>query len=79
MYCCCDIGCERPGCRRPGEQIFTGTIFQWEAYVQAQMREIFVALGLDLHIRDTGGAAWTPGHNIAPLVDQVALLTLFEK
>ncbi len=79
MHGGCNVGGKRPGSRRPGEQVFTGTILQWEAYVEAQVRDFFVAFSLDLHIRDAGSAAWAPGHNVAPLVDQVALLTFFEK
>src|SRR5712692_5728401 len=43
------------------------------------MAGLLVALRFHLHVGDAGGTAWTPGHDIVPLIDQAPLVTPLEK
>ncbi|GBD17214.1 hypothetical protein HRbin26_02132 [bacterium HR26] len=72
------VGRQRPGCRRPDEQRLVLAPLEREADVEAQVRDLLVALA-DLHLREAGGAAGAPRHHVVAVVDPPILVAHLEE
>ena len=74
-----DVGSQRPGRRRPDEERFSLPPAQREAQRDAGVRQLHVAVGDDLVLRDAGGAARAPGHYVGVLVEPALLPAALEE
>ena len=78
IHCGGHIARERPGRRRPDEQVLLRSAAEREGHKDRPMGDEPVTL-MHFHLTQADAAARTPGHGVVTAIDQVAGVTLLEE
>ncbi len=73
-----DVAGQRPGRRRPDEEVFAGPAAQGELDEDRLVVDLLVAF-LDLHLAQADAAARAPRHGVVAAVDEAAAVALLEE